>query len=38
MFDEGIAATQPDESKRMRAFDLAELLEVTAVDHPPDGD
>jgi Fe-S oxidoreductase/nitrate reductase gamma subunit len=35
MFEEGIAATQPDESKRMRAFDLAELLEVTAVDHPP---
>lgn len=36
MFEEGIAATQPDESKRIRAFDIAELLEVTAVDRPSD--
>jgi Fe-S oxidoreductase len=34
MFEEGIAATEPDESKRIKAFDIAELLEVTAVDHP----
>ncbi|HTE85435.1 MAG TPA: (Fe-S)-binding protein [Dehalococcoidia bacterium] len=34
MFEEGIAATQPDESKRIKAFDIAELLEVTAVDRP----
>jgi Fe-S oxidoreductase len=34
MFEEGIAATQPDERRRLRAFDIAELLEVTAVDRP----
>jgi Fe-S oxidoreductase len=34
MFEEGIPATQPDESRRLKAFDIAELLEVTVVDHP----
>ena len=27
MFDDGIPSVEPDESKRMRAFDIAELLE-----------
>ncbi len=29
MFDDGLAAVEPDESKRARAMDLAELLELT---------
>jgi Fe-S oxidoreductase len=31
MFDDGIAAVEPDESKRARAMDLAELLELTVL-------
>jgi Fe-S oxidoreductase len=34
MFEEGIAATQAEAPRRMRTFDIAELLEVTAVDRP----
>jgi Fe-S oxidoreductase len=37
MFDEGIAATQAGSSKPLRSFDIAELLEVTVVDHPSSG-
>lgn len=30
MFDDGIAAVQPDESKRsIKAYDIAEILEVS---------
>jgi len=31
MFDDGIAAVEPDEAKRARAMDLAELLELTVL-------
>ncbi len=31
MFDDGIAAVEPDESKRAKAMDLAELLELTVI-------
>ena len=34
MFEDGIPAVQPDEDKRMRTFDISELLEVTVVDRP----
>jgi hypothetical protein len=29
MFDDGLAAVEPDEGKRAKAMDLAELLELT---------
>ncbi|MGH2584624.1 MAG: (Fe-S)-binding protein, partial [Dehalococcoidia bacterium] len=32
MFEDGIPALQPDEAKRIKAFDIAELLEVSVVD------
>jgi Fe-S oxidoreductase len=32
MFEDGIPALQPDETKRMRTFDISELLEVSVVD------
>ncbi|MEX2238669.1 MAG: (Fe-S)-binding protein [Dehalococcoidia bacterium] len=31
MFEDGIPTVQPDEEKRMRAFDIVELLEVTTL-------
>ncbi len=31
MFEDGIAAVEPDESKRAKAMDLAELLELTVI-------
>jgi Fe-S oxidoreductase/nitrate reductase gamma subunit len=31
MFDDGLAAAEPDESKRAKAMDLAELLELTVI-------
>ena len=31
MFDDGLASAEPDESKRARAMDLAELLELTVL-------
>jgi Fe-S oxidoreductase len=31
MFDDGLAAMEPDESKRAKAMDLAELLELTVL-------
>jgi Fe-S oxidoreductase/nitrate reductase gamma subunit len=34
MFEDGIPALQPDETKRMRTFDISELLEVSVVDRP----
>ena len=34
MFEDGIPAVQPDESKRIRALDISELLEVSVVDRP----
>jgi Fe-S oxidoreductase/nitrate reductase gamma subunit len=34
MFEDGIPAVQPDEAKRLRVFDIAELLEVSVVDRP----
>jgi Fe-S oxidoreductase len=34
MFEDGIPALQPDEEKRMRTFDISELLEVSVVDRP----
>jgi len=34
MFDDGIAAVEPDEAKRARAMDLAELLELTVLGKP----
>jgi Fe-S oxidoreductase/nitrate reductase gamma subunit len=33
MFEDGIPAVQANETKRLRAFDIAELLEVSVVDH-----
>ncbi len=35
MFDDGIAAVEPDETKRARAMDLAELLELTVLEPDP---
>jgi Fe-S oxidoreductase len=41
MFEDGLAAAEPDETKRARPFDLAELLEQTVLGKPataaPDG-
>jgi Fe-S oxidoreductase/nitrate reductase gamma subunit len=34
MFEDGIPAVQPDEGKRIKAYDIAELLEVSVVDRP----
>jgi Fe-S oxidoreductase/nitrate reductase gamma subunit len=34
MFEDAIPALEPDESKRMRALDIAELLEVSVADRP----
>jgi Fe-S oxidoreductase/nitrate reductase gamma subunit len=34
MFDDGIAAVEPNESKRARTLDLAELLELTVIGKP----
>jgi Fe-S oxidoreductase len=34
MFEEGIGATQANAARPMRTLDIAELLEVTVVDHP----
>ena len=34
MFEEGLASVQPNAASPMRAFDIAELLEVRAVDRP----
>jgi Fe-S oxidoreductase len=31
MFDDGVAAVEPDETKRARPMDLAELLELTVI-------
>ncbi len=31
MFDDGVAAVQPDEDKRLKPMDLAELLELTVI-------
>lgn len=31
MFDDGIPTVEPDEEKRMRTFDVAELLELTVI-------
>jgi Fe-S oxidoreductase len=34
MFEDGIPTVEPDESKRMRVLDVAEILELTLVDRP----
>ena len=34
MFEDGVPAIQPDESHRLKAFDISELLEVSVVDRP----
>ncbi|HEX5370823.1 MAG TPA: heterodisulfide reductase-related iron-sulfur binding cluster [Dehalococcoidia bacterium] len=34
MFDDGVAAVQPDEDKRLKPMDLAELLELTVLPSP----
>jgi hypothetical protein len=34
MFEDGIPAVQPDEARRIQAFDISELLEVSVVDRP----
>jgi Fe-S oxidoreductase len=33
MFEDGLAAAEPDESKRARPMDLAEILELTVLEH-----
>jgi Fe-S oxidoreductase len=35
MFEDGVATVQPDEARRMRPMDLAELLEMTVLGGPP---
>jgi Fe-S oxidoreductase len=37
MFEDGIPTAQPDESKRMKTFDVAELLELTVIGRPSGG-
>ncbi len=37
MFDDGIATVQPDDTKRMKTFDVAELLELTVIGRPDGG-
>jgi len=34
MFEDGIPTVEPDEDKRMRTFDVAELLELTVIGKP----
>jgi Fe-S oxidoreductase/nitrate reductase gamma subunit len=34
MFEDGIPTVEPDETKRMRTFDVAELLELTVIGRP----
>ena len=34
MFEDGIPTVQPDEDKRMKTFDVAELLELTVIGRP----
>lgn len=34
MFEDGIPALQPDETRRIRAYDIAEILEVVVLDRP----
>jgi Fe-S oxidoreductase len=34
MFEDGIPTVQPDEEKRMKTFDIAELLELTVIGKP----
>jgi Fe-S oxidoreductase/nitrate reductase gamma subunit len=34
MFEDGVATVEPDETKRMRPLDLAELLEMTVLGRP----
>ncbi len=35
MFEDGVATVEPDETKRARPMDLAELLELTVLGGPP---
>jgi hypothetical protein len=37
MFEDGIPTVQPDEDKRMKTFDVAELLELTVIGPPKAG-
>jgi hypothetical protein len=34
MFEDGVAAVEPDEDKRQRPYDIAELLELTVLGGP----
>ena len=34
MFDDGVASVEPDEAKRAKPMDLAELLELTVIGKP----
>jgi Fe-S oxidoreductase len=34
MFEDGVVAVEPDETKRQRPLDLAELLELTVIGDP----
>ena len=34
MFEDGIPTVEPDEEKRMKTFDIAELLELTVIGRP----
>jgi Fe-S oxidoreductase len=37
MFDDGLAAVEPDETRRAKAMDLAELLELTVIGRQDEG-
>jgi len=37
MFEDGIPTVEPDEEKRMKTFDVAELLELTVIGRPSNG-
>ena len=37
MFEDGIPTVEPDEDKRMKTFDVAELLELTVIGRPTNG-
>lgn len=37
MFEDGIPTVQPDDTKRMKTFDVAELLELTVIGRPAGG-
>ncbi len=37
MFEDGIPTVEPDEDKRMKTFDVAELLELTVIGRPAGG-